>query len=60
VRSNGKEIEAVPLKYAGKPSTFSGEIPLSQGGEYEIAVYAFDPSTGNTGVDKTTFLVRQR
>jgi hypothetical protein len=46
------------LKYAGKPSTFSGAISLSQAGEFEITVYAFDPATGNTGVDKTAIVVR--
>lgn len=46
------EITSVPLKYAGRTSQFSGSIEFSQKGIYEIFLYAFDPVTGNSGVDK--------
>lgn len=46
----------VNLEPLQKPSTFSGTISLSPG-NYEIIVYAFDPVTGNTGVDKTNILI---
>lgn len=46
-------VELEPLQ---KPSTFSGSISLDPG-NYEITVYAFDPKTGNTGVDKTNIII---
>lgn len=52
----GEEISTVELKATGKESTFSGETRLSPG-NYEIAVYAYDPKTGNTGLDKVNVLV---
>ena len=51
VKYNGKIIDTVPLSFAG-PSTFQGQATVSKKGDYEIIVYAFDPQTGNTGVDK--------
>ena len=39
-----------------KPSTFETEAKLSKG-LYEILIYAYDPVTGNTGVDKTNIIV---
>ncbi|MBN1206558.1 MAG: hypothetical protein JXB05_16850 [Myxococcaceae bacterium] len=57
VSHNGKPLSQLPLKYAGKTSTFEGELSVEQKGAYEITVTAFDPATGNTGVDRTTFLV---
>ncbi len=57
VKHNGKPLTQVPLKYAGKTSTFEGELSAQQKGAYEITVSAFDPATGNAGVDHTTFVV---
>ena len=39
------------------PSTFKGEASVSEKGTYEIIVYAYDPQTGNTGVNKATVKV---
>jgi hypothetical protein len=57
VKHNGKPLTQVPMKYAGKTSTFEGELSVQQKGTYEVTVTAFDPSTGNAGVDHTTFIV---
>ncbi|NMO18762.1 hypothetical protein HPC49_13965 [Pyxidicoccus fallax] len=57
VKLNGKALTQVPLKYAGKTSTFEAEVPVQQKGAYEVTVTAFDPATGNAGVDHTTFVV---
>jgi hypothetical protein len=57
VKRNGQPLTQVPLKFAGKTSTFEGELPVQQKGAYELTVTAFDPATGNTGVDRTTFVV---
>jgi hypothetical protein len=57
VKHNGQPLTQVPLKYAGKTSIYEGELSVQQKGAYELTVTAFDPATGNTGVDQTTFLV---
>lgn len=56
VKHNGKITDKTKLNFAG-PSTFKGEIKVSQPGDYEIIVYVYDPLTGNTGVDKATVTV---
>lgn len=48
-----KEIE---MKQKDKPSTFKAEASLEKG-LYEVLIYAYDPATGNTGVDKTNIIV---
>jgi hypothetical protein len=47
--------DTLSITYAGKPSTFRGELAITKKGSYEVIVYAYDPLTGNTGVDKTNF-----
>ncbi len=56
---NGKRIGKLPLKYAGSTSQFAGTWDVKEGGVYQATVYAYDPATGNTGLDSTTFLVAQ-
>ncbi len=57
VKLDGKVIGEVPLKYAGKPSYFEGIVDVTKTGLYELDVYAYDPVSGNTGLDRTTFTV---
>ena len=57
ITREGKEEAEIALKPLPKPSTFQGTINLSPG-NYEITVYAFDPSTGNTGLDKTNIIIQ--
>lgn len=57
IRRNGEAIGEQALDYAGTSSQFAGTLRLKQPGSYEIIVYAYDPATGNTGIDKTTFNV---
>jgi hypothetical protein len=57
VKRNGKTVAEVPLRYAGSTSQFAGSLEVDEPGAYEITVYAFDPANGNTGVDKTSFIV---
>ena len=64
--ANGFEIKAVveaegffkevELSQTEKSSTFSGNIALNKG-NYTITVYAFDPKTGNSGLDKTNIII---
>jgi hypothetical protein len=51
VKYRGKIIKTLPLAFAG-PSMFNGLVKVSEKGDYEIIVYAYDRVTGNTGVDK--------
>lgn len=46
----------IPMEITDKPSTFKAAVTLSPG-TYEVAVFAFDPATGNTGLGKTNFIV---
>lgn len=43
---------AMPLTYAGQPSTFDGDVTITEPGDYTVDVYAYDPASGNTGVAK--------
>ncbi len=54
---NGKRVGVLPLKYAGSTSQFSGVWKVQESGTYQATVYAYDPATGNTGLDSTTFLI---
>ncbi|KWT69464.1 hypothetical protein APY04_1547 [Hyphomicrobium sulfonivorans] len=57
VLRNGKQIGRMPMKYAGEPSQFAGDVEVTEPGMYEVVVYAHDPANGNTGLDRTTFNV---
>jgi hypothetical protein len=57
VRRNGKRVGEVPLEYAGSTSQFAATIETPEAGSYELTVYVHQPSTGNTGLDRTTFIV---
>ncbi|MEJ2696101.1 MAG: hypothetical protein P8013_05595 [Candidatus Sulfobium sp.] len=58
VKHNGVPSGTLPLRFAGKTSTFEGNLDVTKKGVYEMTVYSFDPVTGNAGVDKTTFMIR--
>lgn len=55
---NGEAISVPPMRYADKPSHYATDIKASRPGVYEVTVTAYDPRTGNTGLDRTTFVVR--
>jgi len=57
VHRDGVKVAEVPLNYAGATSQFSGKIDVSKAGPYVVTVYAFDPANGNTGLDRTSFIV---
>jgi hypothetical protein len=57
VKHDGKTVVTIPLAYANRPNTFEGTLEVTGKGVYEVTVYAFDPATGNSGVDRTTFMV---
>ena len=59
VTRNGERLPPVALAYAGKTSQFAGTLPLDAPGVYDITVYAHDPANGNTGLDRTSFIVSE-
>lgn len=59
VYRDGKKLGRVSLHYAGESSQFQGVVKIQQAGAYEVVVFAYDPANGNTGVDKTTFIVTE-
>lgn len=56
ISKGSDKVKEVILKAATKPSTFVSETTLAPG-NYEVLIYAFDPVSGNTGLDKTNILV---
>lgn len=59
LKHNGNIVREFELDYAGDPSQFEGALDLDAPGAYEIMVYAYDPHTGNTGLDRTTIRLVQ-
>lgn len=57
VSRDGAVLREVPMRYAGETSQFSADLADLGPGAYEVLVYAHDPANGNTGLDRTTFLV---
>ena len=58
VKKDGEQVEAVPLSYADNPSQYEALIPVRGQGVYEVTVYAYDASNGNTGIDKVTYIIK--
>lgn len=59
VTKNGEKQSPVDLVYAGQTSQFKGSVPVFGAGVYDVTVYAHSPETGNTGLDRTTFIVAE-
>ncbi len=59
LKRNGEPLGALPMKYAGTTSQFEATWSIDQPGVYEATVYAYDPANGNTGLDRTTFIVSE-
>lgn len=56
IRKGDQEVARETMNYAGKPNTFETSFTPSEEGVYQITVYGYDSRTGNTGVDRTTFI----
>jgi hypothetical protein len=57
VKRGDTRIGRYPLRYADTSSDFAGTFPIELPGVYDITVYAYDPSSGNTGVDHLSLTV---
>jgi hypothetical protein len=60
VKRNGEALTPVDLKFAGEASQFAGSVPVFGAGLYDVTVYAYNPANGNTGLDRTTFIVSDK
>lgn len=56
---NGAPVGETALGYAGTASQFAATLEIDEPGLYEAVVYAHDPKTGNTGLDRVTFIVSE-
>ncbi len=59
VLRNGKPHGSAPMAYAGATSQFTGTLSVTEPGVYEVIVAAYQKSTANTGVDRTTFIIEE-
>ncbi|AWF83087.1 hypothetical protein BTJ40_20930 [Microbulbifer sp. A4B17] len=58
IKRDGKPFARVPLEIQEMMNTFSAPFATDVPGVYEVVLYAYDPRTGNTGVDRGSFIVR--
>jgi hypothetical protein len=57
VDRNGQRLASIPLKMQKQMNTFSASFAPTEPGDYRFTLYAYDPKTGNSGVDQTSFVV---
>lgn len=57
IKRNGKKAGEHFLKISAVNNIFDCLLPVSEKGDYEVQVYAYDPKTGNTGLDRINFTV---
>src|SRR5665811_974357 len=57
IKHNGEQLPPVDLAFAGETSQFKGAVPVSGPGLYDVTVYAHNAANGNTGLDRTRFIV---
>jgi hypothetical protein len=55
---NGAKMDEVAMAYDGEVSQFAANVTLDKPGNYEVVAYAYDPTSGGTGLDKTTFAIK--
>lgn len=56
LKSDNMDTKTIKMEQEGGSSNFTGSANLEKG-SYELIIQAFDPVTGNTGVDRTNFMV---
>ncbi len=56
LKKDGTKIDEIALKVSS-PNLFEGSIHIDTTGSYELIVYAYHSKTGNTGVDKTNYII---
>ena len=58
VKKDGETLGEVQLTNPSQ-NTFKGTMAVSEAGYYQITVYAYNPQTGNTGVDMVNYVIRE-
>ncbi len=58
LKKDGKLWKEVPLKWL-ETNLFGADLPTDGAGNYEAVVYAYQESTGNTGVDKMNYILTE-
>jgi len=59
VRRGDDEVGRFPLEYAGDASEFATQITPRLPGIYDISIYAYDSTSGNTGVGQIELTVTE-
>lgn len=57
IKHQGQVVGEIPMTYTGTWNNFHAALPISEKGDYEVQVYAYDGKTCNTGVDIVNFTV---
>ena len=57
IKTDKQIVKSIDLVNTGEKNMFSAGIDGLEPGYYTMYVYAFDPKTGNTGVDQTVFKI---
>jgi hypothetical protein len=58
ISKDGKKIDEIVLN-SSSTSLFEAQYKIAGPGDYQLIVYAFSPLSGNTGVDKINYIIRQ-
>lgn len=58
IEKEGKFIDKVSLSYAGETSYYKGSYEPTSSGTYNVTLVVFDPTSNNTGVDRSSFIYR--
>ncbi|MBO0330159.1 hypothetical protein [[Muricauda] lutisoli] len=58
VKKDGEAFKEVTLNNP-EQNTFKGNLEIEEAGYYQITVYAFNSKTGNTGVEKINYVIRE-
>ncbi|MEY8759119.1 hypothetical protein [Chryseobacterium tongliaoense] len=56
LKRNGTYLSETSLSFVST-NLFETSVPIAEGGNYELIVYAYDSKTGNTGVDKINYVI---
>lgn len=56
LKKDGEHIKDIDLSLT-ETNLFEGNIAVDSAGNYELIVYAYNPESGNTGVDKVNYVI---
>lgn len=56
LKKNGKPFKNITMTWTSA-NLFEGDMAITSPGNYELTVYAYNPQSGNTGVDKVNYVI---